>query len=73
MRANIYKPPVFKNNLKDAFWQGEVEPKTGLRQSQAISNLIKRKNPNFKIQMPNEIQRPKCQNIKSVSSEIVRE
>jgi len=28
----------------------------GLRQSQAISNLTKIKNPNFKIQMPNEIQ-----------------
>ena len=40
----------------------------GLRQSQAISNLTK-----IKIQMPNEIQMSKCQNIKSVSSEIVRE
>jgi len=50
MRASIYKPPVFKNNLKDAFWQGKVEPKTGLRQSQAISNLKKSKfqNPNAK-------------------------
>jgi len=45
----------------------------GLRQSQAISNLTKIKNPNFKIQIPNEIQMSKCQNIKSVSSEIVRE
>ncbi|CAD7770650.1 hypothetical protein DMNBHIDG_00218 [Candidatus Methanoperedenaceae archaeon GB37] len=46
---------------------------SGLRQSQAISNLTKIKNLNFKIQMPNEIQMSKCQNIKSVSSEIVRE
>ena len=43
------------------------------RQSQAISNLTKIKNPNIKIQISNEIQMLKCQNIKSVSSEIVRE
>jgi len=35
--------------------------KSGLRQSQAISNLTKIKNPNVKIQMPNKIQMSKCQ------------
>ena len=39
----------------------------------AISNLTKIKNPNFKIQIPNEIQMSKCQNIKSARSEIVME
>jgi len=60
--------------LKHVYYRkSTLPPLSGLRQSQAISNLIKIKNPNFKIQRPNEIQMSKCQNIKSVSSEIVRE
>ena len=76
LKVNFTNLRFFKSTPRSAV--KAVSPKgakwnAGLRQSQAISNLTKIKNPNFKIQMPNEIQMSKCQNIKSVSSEIVRE